>query len=458
MQKKYDKYEDEISIFSLIWYWASRWKSIVAVALIGSILGCGFAVVKAPGTTPIGADKSEVSLELQITEDLKQFSENRMVDFQEYVDSTGILAIDAYHLYRGALTYKIEAPQESIGAIYGALYAYIYNGEMYSDLADRTGLYSSLDFAKVAGCSIFGVDAAAEATPGTVGEMTLAFTILGKTQEEAEVLLTELEHSLEAYVEQLKGSYTIVSGETVRKFISEGMSTTLADEQDKIRTKFTAEKETRNNYNSVLSSLQSQVSTGQTVETTLSKTTIMKYGAVGLVVGFVFAIFVWGLVYLFGDKLCVVESPNQKLGVKSLGTIYDTKKLNIIDRLIAQKRGGVYASLPVEEQRNVVLLNVKNELSKLDKCNKVFLVSSFGEQMPEAMLLKDGLEKAGYQVSGSSKVVGSADLLEQMSKNDAVILFEKKESSKVSLVEAEIALLNDYVDNVLGMVIVGGRK
>ena len=459
MQKMYDKYEEEINIFSLIWYWASHWKSIVAVALIGLIIGCGFAVMTAPesisaetGTT----ESTELSTEEQIASELQMFNEERMESLQEYVASTGLLEIDPYNLYRGSLTYKIETPQESIGAVYGAIYSYFNNGMLYTELSEATGLYTPTDYANLTGYTVYGVNES-KVINTSEGEMTFAITVLGKDYEEASFLLAQMEKSIVSYTEQLKSSYTITENRVVDTAVSKGISTALADYQDTIRKKFTSEKEIRNNYTTAYGDLQQETSVDATTSE-LSKTTVLMYGAVGLVVAFVLALFVWGLIYLFGDKLYAVDKPENKFGLKPLGSIQDTQKMNVIDRFIARKRGSVYVSLPIEEQRKVVSLNIKNELKKLSSLGTVYIVSSLGEKFAEAEHVKAELEKAGYKVCGCHNVIGRSDVLEQMNPNDAVVIFENKDTSKVSLLEAELTLVKEYVDNVLGIVLVGGKK
>lgn len=458
MNNSQNKYEEEVSIFSLLWYCVSRWKSIVAVALIGLILGCGVAVVKAPAAGTQNADISEPSSKYQITEDLKLFCEDRMDSLQKYVEETRLLEFDAYDLYRGAVSYKIDAPQVDLEAVYGALYSYIYNGALYAELEEETGLYNVNDLSKLVGCSVHGLENITVLSETTLGQMTFTVTILGQTPEEATQLLGQIEESVNAYLNKIQNVYAIANYSAYETSVSKGMSTDLVDYQDKIRTKYTSEKEILNNYTAVLEEMAGEDSGEQVAVEGFSKETMLKYGGLGFIVGAVLAIIVWAVIYLFGTRLYAVTSLEDRLNIKILGSICDTQRLNMIDRWIAQKRGGVYSALSIEEQRNIILLNVKNELKKHDTVKKVFLVSSQGSAVPEADLLKAGLEAAGYKVHGCENVIGRADIMEQMLPNDAVVVLENKETSKVSLVEAEISTLKDYVENVLGMIVIGNRK
>ena len=458
MQKKYDKYEEEFSLFGLIWFWVSRWKSIVAVALVGLILGCGFVVATAPQSNTTESTEYEASIRYQMADDLSEFSSDRLDNLGDYVVDTKLLDIDAYDLYRGSITFKVQASQTELEAVYGALYAFLNNGEMYANVADATGLYSERDLASLVGCSAFRSNATGAVDADSLSSLTLAITVLGADEAEAKTLLQQVETQLGAYTAELQQVYNIVAFAVVDTSVVNATAKNLAEYQDELRNKYSAEKDKLKTHKAALSEALAAEDIPEATEAGIDKGDLVKYGGVGFGAGLILALLVWGLLYLFGDKLYAVDKMEERLQMKSLGTIYDTKKLNPIDRAIAQKRGDVYCALPVEEQRKVVLLNIKNELKKTAAIEKVYLVSSFGEKLAEAALLKTELAAAGYVVVGCSNVIGRADLLEQMNKTDAVVVLENKDFSKTSLMEAEVALLKEYVDNVLGFVVIGGKK
>ena len=65
MNNHYDEYEEEIDLIKLMFYCLSKWKSMIAVLLVGIVLGVGFSFFKASKsnaivTEPLDKDGIEI--------------------------------------------------------------------------------------------------------------------------------------------------------------------------------------------------------------------------------------------------------------------------------------------------------------------------------------------------------------------------------------------------------------
>lgn len=476
MQNSYE-YEEEINILDLFFYCLSHWKSILAALLIGAVLGGGFVVMQSVGSKQGQADvavteEAKVSddvLKKQLTEQLYQITEQRMADLEGYLEETRLLDLNPYDLYQGAITFKITAAQSELSAVQGAVYSYVLDGQLFAEIQEQTGLYTSRDLQQLITIpeQKMGVDGAVSienfliSGDGRDGSGTLAVTVLSGSEEEAQQLLAQIETSVSAYLKSLKGQYDVNEVAVLESVITQTQSTKLADYQDALRTRIVNEKKNLSTYLTELEGMEDiseeVQDASQTVNTGVSKKKLVIYTVLGAMVGCIGMGGLWILVYFLGGRLFAVSNLEGKFRVKTLGTIHDFQGLKALNLWIAQKRGGIYSSLPLEEQRKIALLNVKNELKKDSTIQNVFLASSLGGGLAEAATLKAGLEAEGYTVQDCANVIGRADVLEKASKCDAVVVLESTEASKTALVAEEVAVLQDYVKNVVGMVVVGNK-
>ncbi len=453
-----DKYEEEINIFKLIWYCFSHWKSILAIGLMGIILGCGYVVmsgavdevVETPGATQIKEEQI-------IMEQLYKYSEERVDNLQSYVDGTKLMSLNPYDMYRGEVSCKIKAPQTEIGAINGAIYAYVINGKMFTDLETATGVYCARDFSQLIGINQQYTSATVLSNQDVQGVINLVISVYGESKEQTQLLISEIEHLIEEYLVNVQNNYTISEYKVLETVVVEAQSTVLADYQDRIRSKLSNEKDSLKNAKTTLESLQNTEMVITDDNVGIKKSDLVLYAAVGFVVGCIIAIVVWLAAFFLAGKLYMVSHLENRFGVRLLGTIHDFGKLKGLDSWIAQKRGGVYSSLSVEAQRAIVLLNIKNELSKAPHIKKLFMVSTLGNNCKEASILIDGLMSAGVTIEGCENVIGRTDVLERIAQCDAVLVLESNQNSKITLVEEEISILRKYVDVVLGMVVLGNK-
>ncbi|MGN1157352.1 MAG: hypothetical protein ACI4TK_14345 [Agathobacter sp.] len=462
MQNIYEGYEEGINFIDMLWFCVSRWKSIVAIGLIGLILGCGFSILKSPENTinieDQGNENGDAAYELELTEQLVTLTEQRLLEIQNYVENSKLMKINPYDLYQGTISYRINALQGELDAINDTLYSFVKNGKLAEQLENETGLYESKDLSQMMSFVQNGADVVAITDMNTPGQISVTITLLGKTQGETEILLAQTQKAIDLYLNELKGEYNVNNFSVLEMTVVNTQSTVLAEYQDKIRTKIYNEQQSLRGYMSVLKEVDDIDIFAQTEYQGINKKEMVLYGGIGFVVGCFIAIAVWILLFCMGQKLCSISNLEVKFNVKQFGTIQELKKLNIIDRWIAKKRGKIYGALSVEEQRNLVFFNVMNEIKKKDTIKKICLISSLNDCMEEASLLKENLESEGFVVEKYSNIIGNTMALKKVMMCDAAIVLENKDVSKTILVQEEINLLKEHVDNVLGLILVNGKK
>lgn len=455
----YDKYEEEINIFTLLWFVLSKWKSILIVAIIGLVLGAGYAAMSAPEAveTPAVEGTSEQEKEPTanvIAEQAYETTLEKVESLENYLAEAAIMEMNPYELYKGTVTYVIDDTYKDLAGINTAIYSFVWDGALMADL-EKVGPYGVKELECLVGL-LQGTSSQTVLNENAIGQVTTRITICAQDEKEAQELLTQIDSSMTIYLNTLLNEQDIAGYEMLSMDIKETTSTAVADYQANMRSKYDSEKANLATYKTNMDTVGATGVT-TTANSGISKTTLIKYGGAGFVVGVALAIIIWIVIYCLGGKLYTVINVEDKYGVKCIGSIHNFEKLNLIDRWIACKRGGVYSSLPLEEQRKLVFLNLRNELSKTENIKTVFLASSLGEILEEAAILRSMLQDAGYAVEGCENVIGKVDAIERASKCDATVIFESKKTSKTALVEAEISVLNEHVNHVLGMIVVENK-
>lgn len=453
---KYDEHEMEINIFTLIWFVLSKWKSIIIIAIIGLLLGGAYGAVSVSndntGVDIIDAGVAEE--EIQKYEAAKQIYEanvERVAQLESYVAESALMAMNPYELYKGSVVYALDCKARKLPSVENSLYGFAWDGELLSELADagpytikelETLLYTSTDESN-----------AIVMNEVEIGQSVMRITILAKTEEEANDLLSQIETSMEVYLNILVSKQDIIGYEIVSSGVKETISTTLADYQANMLTRYNNEKATIDTNKLNMEALE-PADVDIVASTDNSKDSIIKYAGIGFVVGVVIAVVIWLVVYFLCDRLYTVSDKETRFNVKQLGSVYNFEKLRGLDLIFGYKLGGVYSKTPLNEQRKIVLLAIKRELEKNTEIKNVFVASTWGDSLEETINIKAFLESNGYSVFGCENVIGNSEALKVISQCDATIIVEDNKKSKNSLVREEVGIINQYVDHLMGMVIV----
>ena len=449
--------EREINILAILRFLLTKWKSIFIIAIVGLVLGAGYAAISGyDGSTPVMETDTneEDAVAYNAASQIYEASKQRLATIEKYIAESAFMAIDPYNVYKGTMCYVITGTQSELVGANTELYSFVFDGELKSDLAS-IGPYTIKDLDILVGIAqnpeeVIVVDS------DSLGQITLRVSIMTQSPEEAQELLVQMESLLDAYMKEMQSQQDIISYECVTSEIKEIISTTIAEQQSLLREKYNNEKSNLEIYKDNLNAVKADTPV-LTDGSGVSKFELIKYGGVGFVAGIIIAAVIWVLIYLWGSKLYMITDKEGRFGVKQIASIYNFENLNRLDLWLGHKLNGVYSELPLDEQRNVSLLNIKNELKKRDAVKKVFIASSWNAAQQEIQIIKKDLEAEGYIVEFGERIIGNLNALKSAAQCDVSIVIESNNESKTDMVTEEIRVLKQYVDDILGMVIVQNK-
>lgn len=452
----YDKYEEEINIFTLFWFVLSKWRSILIVAIIGLVLGAGYAVVSSGGdegpgaTTEVMEETSEYAVDKQVLDTVIVRKES----LAEYVANAAIMDINPYEAYKSSLAYVITGDETALLAVDVGIESLVYDGSLFRDL-EAIGPYGIQELTHLVDLKQKKYDSII-IDETAKGQTAATISMLTRSEEEAQILLDQIEKSVNAYLDTLVNENVITNYQKISKDMIICESEELAQHQHNARSNYFSAKDGLDGQIQYMEKYEMS-DIGEDVKDTNNMQSVLKKGVVGIVVGVVVMILAWSLVYFVSDKLFVVTDCERRFKTKSLGSVVKYRKHNALDLWIRHKIDGLYSRLSVEEQRKIVILNIKKEIEKNPEINVIHLISTQGEKMLEAQEMKAELEKIGCFVNPCRNIIGCVEEVERLTTTEGVVIVEDKFVSSSKLVGMETAILNRYTENVLGMVIVGNK-
>lgn len=453
----YGKHEDGLDILAALGYLVTKWKSIIIIAIIGLVLGAGYAVIST-NEAAVPADNTGMSAEETTSYDMAkrtyEESQKRVEMLEEYLAESAYMAINPYDVQRSTISYSVEGLQKELPGVNAAIYSYVIDGALIEDLV-KVGPYTEKEVDL-----LISIEQSPEEfvvlNENSLGQTTFRISIMTGTEKEAKELLDQMKISLDAYIDTLKEQQVITSYEHLSSEVKTVVANVIAEDQSYFREKYNNEKSNLNTYKEKYESEASSANV-LTENGGISKGTLIKYGGVGFVGGAVIAIVFWILVCVFDSRLYAITDKEKRFGTKLLASIYNYEKLRGIDLLLGHKLGGVYSKMSLAEQQQVALLNIKTELEKRDTVDKVFLASSWTKSQVEMQFFKTALEEAGYVVVIGNNIIGNAEILKEAALCDVAIIIESNNVSKTALVREEINILNQYVGDVLGLIVVQNK-
>lgn len=449
-----NKCEEGLDILAFIKYLFTKWKSIVIIAVIGLLLGAGYGFISAQDTQAGSSELSATEKELREYEAAKrtyEASEKRVEAVETYVLESAFMEINPYDLHKGTVSYAVESQQKNLQALNTALYSFVADGALVSDL-EEVGPYTAVDLGALLQIEQ-DPDTFVVVSPDGMGKTTLRISIMAKTADEATELMEIIEISVQEYLDQLKSAGQLTGYEQLSSNVKSVVSNSVAEQQSYYREKYSAERSNNSTYKTTLEE-KTPAKTEVVLSDGIDKGQLMKYSGAGLIAGIVIAIVLWTLVCIMNDRLYAVTDKEKRFGVKELAKVYNYEKMRGLDLMLGHLFGGVYSRLPVVEQREIALSNIKRELSENENIKKIVLASSLNYEEEELLIFKQALEAAGYEVVVGNGIVGNANLLQSVALCDCAIIIENNHASKSKLVKEEIMILKQYVKNVLGMVVV----
>lgn len=117
MNERYENYnadEVEIDLIDFLFYLMRRWKSLVAMVLLGAVLGGAFYMVKSSKTTEETIEE-EYQPEVSTEENMKLAAQYRRLYEQQmdYNQHSIVMQMNPNQVYEGTLTYYLAAGEQT---------------------------------------------------------------------------------------------------------------------------------------------------------------------------------------------------------------------------------------------------------------------------------------------------------------------------------------------------------
>ena len=141
MNERYETYDDEmeIDLIDFLFYLLRRWKSLVAMILLGAVLGSAFYVVKTTKAANVVVEDYQPNADTEAN--MKLAAQYRRLYGQQidYNEHSIIMQMDPNQVYEGTLTYYLAAGEQT--ELLGQLYTNVINDEnVVEELKKATGL------------------------------------------------------------------------------------------------------------------------------------------------------------------------------------------------------------------------------------------------------------------------------------------------------------------------------
>lgn len=460
--------EVEIDLIDFMYEVLSHWRGLLAVVLIGAVLGGGYSYVKSTMAVQVPTETVEATAETyeeQLT-DREIEDVHTLIAYNQVLTSYAndpFMKLDATNVAEGSLVFGVVSENDQVAHAVSVLlssaefFQYVtekenYSGDVSKLFISTTPFYSKND-ASVASV----LDHASD-------QGTVSIRVVGETEdfcknvlEDAKAFLNEKQGTLnKAY-----GDYSLFELSSSVGMVGESKVSSLQYAQT---TEYVAAKTARDAmekgltdnqrlYYNVLQGIVDEASEDVPVvaKPQVSKKMIV-LGAIGLL--FLYGVYLF-MAYAFNGKWQNHSSYQETYGLTDLGTIRKTgaKQKRGLDAVIARGRLRGMKELSVEEAVDTLSSSIALQTEK-EKINTLaFVGGNYGEDTESQMkALAEALQKknADIVVKTLYDVTYNATAIDQLAGVDAVVIVETAAKSRISEMTKEILLLTNQKIRILG--------
>ena len=222
----------------------------------------------------------------------------------------------------------------------------------------------------------------------------------------------------------------------IQKRVSTGIDEDLRQKQADTNLNYSSLVDQLTKINTALSNLKKpDIVSDPTQAGTVSKKKLLKYLLVGGAGGVLLMIMLYGLYFMFTDKLDSYRSLQERFHINHLGSFHSSdpaKRLletDTLDMICAN------VQLYAEEKERILLAG----------CADQELIMQIGKVMAERF--------PGKQFETGGSIAGDLQTREWLSQSDAVVLIEERKQSRYSIIQQELKLLETVPVKLLGVVV-----
>ena len=470
MNERYETYDEEmeIDLIDFLFYLLRRWKSLVAMILLGSVLGSAFYVVKTTKAANVVVEDYQPDADTEANMKLAA-QYRRLYDQQiDYNEHSIIMQMDPNQVYEGTLTYYLAAGEQT--ELLGQLYTNVINDEnVVEELKKAAGLTFDDQYVKeLISSSVLQkeIDENGSLTETTVdnnlqiivptesaSNTVITYHVAYLDKETCEKMTEVLKNAVESATQEYQTTYGSYTFDVLQMTVAVTVDQKYLDQQrtsatlvENYLTKFTNLENGfsdtgKSYYETVYLKAEKEEMQPSESENGISVKDLIKWLVVGI---FGFAV-LWGAFYFFKYLLdpsikTLDEVKNMRIPI--IGQIgNEIEDLNLIGRM-EQKKNGPYDTVEYLAATIETLLGEK-------------ILLCVDTEVEEEKQLGSILEQKAGKLHVIASIHGDVDALEQTKHADGVILCVKlgKTSRKELVRELEVCRLRKI--NVLGVVGIG---
>lgn len=458
--------EFEIRVDELFWSVIRHWRAILIVMIVFGILlgGVGafreFRKVRDPAVK--AAAEKQYADEMEQYDRQKTAYESKIENLREWIerqdgykDSSLMLLMDPYNVYKSVITYYIDSSYEIMPETWyqnpnytkALVNSYVSGiAQMhFDDLIDLPGGpdlttdHNVSSFANKKICTIEKDDENALVT----------ISIICDSEERNAVLMRAIKKTMSENEARLNA----IIGEHSLSVIGESAEYTIDNDLANLQTKFNADYET--NALELVDTEKSLAELTEPVKSIHSRGTVvrqgMKFGMLGLIVGLIIAAF-WFAVSTFGQRrVTSVASIQKQFDLPVLAVIRSGKsRINHLDRKIASKLG--FSGL--DDPDSAADYAASAVRMRAENCGTI-LVTGTAEDADMEMTVRLLSEKiSDKQIIKTGDVCRSASAVNGLVKRGPAVCVEQWPKAALSDVEKELRILQTSDNECLGFIFV----
>lgn len=494
MNEYQDTYEKEISLMDLLFYCLKKWRWIVAVMLVAAVAAGGYKYratekenevqKEAEADLNKGGKTTETKEQGIITNPNVEYYElsientrKNLDTIRDYMASSVLMQMDAYHLNTGVLSFYINAENMSdtaLNNLVSAYRSYAEGGNLAAALleTDKTFDNSEMQYLihfetentllmeQNTTSPTASSSALYMAEMGVQKPAIFQIEIAADTKEHAAAYTEAARQALYAYSETLKdkmGAHTL-------DLLSEAQTERIDRDIQEYQTGIL---DTYNKLFTDLKTMQSELKTlkeqeGETIvvgeETTYESPLKAgaKYAAVGLVLGAFLTVFILVVMYLMSGRLQSLDDFREEFEMPMLGRVSgkDGKKrlFGFVDRWLCHLQEGAYADITHEEQVKIAASNLKAAAREAG-VTKIMIAGTIAKEEAEAFCAEFVSELGELSLSAYERIVFQASALDEMGNYEGVVFLEKQGVSYSRLIQKERAMAADRGVRALGTIV-----
>ena len=465
--------EMEIDLGGLLWSVLSKWRTILAAALLFALLLGGFRALRlnrafrAPGYAESAQEQyndelADYQTQKQLLQSLLDAKQHELREVEQYIANSALYAIDPYHVFTAEAVYYIEAEPDAIAALSDAYAIAVERIDVAALFAEASGhavaveslrLHRGGDEALSSEASVYLSVLPSLLTVST-GEDSAVLEIfaIGADPAQAALLLSAAEAAIDSAQSDLARSIRPHDMKRLSESSYESFSRELAQFHVDLQKHFMlllADLKTAKAEAEALTAPANPLPTRQVIIKSIVKNAVL-----GFVLGAFLAAASLSLVLIVRGTLLHADELMRRYHACVLGVCGAGARANRLDRRIARHRG-IPAALDEDAQVRMTAANIA-QLSA--GCDSILLAGTPAKERIAALCERLAPQLPGISLKAAGNLCEDPESVLAFGGCEAVILVEELGASSFPEIERELLKVYKSGKKLPGFVLLGNVR